>query len=673
MKSLIVSLVLIISFGLSPAFGQGTDIITTATEETPDSTLFNNCLDSIEKYVYLDSRKIKPYVSLADELLRKSEIISSRQHLDYVMLMIYNEFNYAHHLGIAKMILDNSYLLSAPGITKSQRRQFKYLDGFTSMMLGDLEKAQVTFYDMLETAKIENDTSSLLQALASLGTTFTKANDYVNAENYYKEYLALIPSNRPSLRLSGYVDMVDAFIANRDFSNAEKYSELGLSVADSLKAKDFKVELLLDKIKINIEQKAYGVAARTYAEANSLALEMENASYEQNCKALYGQLLHAQMKNNEALNIYNELIEAERKGSGGLVRLYSYYSMASDIAYSAQDYKKGLEYLRLGNSIKDSLAFDDQKQKSEYLKIKFDAGQKEKENVLLNARVSQKQLENKLLFVIILGSLLASLLLAYFYFQKTKFNNRLKEEVKSRTFELQDSNKQLGILNDELNEFNRILSHDLKEPLRSIVGFSALAQKESDIQSNKKVNDYLEYIVKSGRQMHQLIDDVSSFQSMEDEGLEEIHEVNCNDVISEIERSNYSLIIERNAKLKYENLPTIRSNKTILFLAFKNVIENGIKFNQLAEPIIEINYKLENEFHHFFISDNGIGIDPQFTDCVFNMFERLNDRGAYEGSGLGLSLTKKLLHKIEAVISIHESKVNEGTTFKISCPNNYGI
>ena len=668
MKWLICNSLILLFLCLTNTYGQGINIISTSTEETPDSTIFNNCIDSIKKYVYLDSRKIKPFSLLCKELINSSAEITERQKLNYVIQSIYNEFNYADYLGIAKLIVENRYLLDKDGVARSQKVQFNYLDGYTSMMLGDLENAQLRFYDMHQTAKVENDTSLLIQALGSLGALFTKSKDYSSAENYFLEYKKLIPKNRPNLRLSVYVNLLDLYIEEEDSVKAQKYTQIGLKLADSLNSKDLKIELLIDEVKINIANGLYGRAEDRYLELEKLAKAMANESYIQNAQLVYSDLLIAQNKYNDALDILEELIEVEKARRSGLTRLSDYYSLASVAASGKKDYKTELKYLKLKNTVNDSLAFNEQKQKSAYLKIKFNADEKDKENALLNASVEQKKLQNKFLVTVILFSLLASMLLAYFYFQNRKFNKRLKEKVKMRTSELQRSNKQLEILNQELNDFNNILSHDLKEPLRSIVGFSSLVQKEITNQSDGKVNQYLEYITKSGKQMHQLIEDVNQFQNVDAASVQETEQVDINSLLNNIAKVSHDLIKKRNAIIKYNNLPIVYNSQSILFLAFKNIIENGIKFNNSSQPIIEISHERGDDFIHFFISDNGIGIAPKFHQAVFNMFERLNDRSLFEGSGLGLSMVKKLLTRIDGSLSIHNSELGKGTTFKMSIP-----
>jgi len=105
-----------------------------------------------------------------------------------------------------------------------------------------------------------------------------------------------------------------------------------------------------------------------------------------------------------------------------------------------------------------------------------------------------------------------------------------------------------------------------------------------------------------------------------------------------------------------------------VFLVFKNLIENGIKYNENVPAIINITYKTENQNHVFLFEDNGIGIDEKYHSIVFGMFKRLNHRGKYPGSGLGLSIVEKVIQKINGTVLLASSSLGKGSTFEIRIP-----
>jgi len=224
------------------------NIISTSSENTPDSTIFQNCLDSIQKYVYLDSRKIKPYIALCEEMLANGKELSNRHRLDYVIQIIYDEFNYNNYLGIVKIIEDNRKMLDMEGVLYSQKTLFNYLDGYTSLVLGEIESAQSTFQGMLDVAKTENDTIVMLQAHNSLGKLLTEQGDFDNAEKHLLEFYKMIPLNKQLHRTKANIELVDLYFKKNQTDKVQYYNEIGLHEADSLNAFDLKLEFLLNKV-----------------------------------------------------------------------------------------------------------------------------------------------------------------------------------------------------------------------------------------------------------------------------------------------------------------------------------------------------------------------------------------------------------------------------------------
>ncbi len=234
-----------------------------------------------------------------------------------------------------------------------------------------------------------------------------------------------------------------------------------------------------------------------------------------------------------------------------------------------------------------------------------------------------------------------------------------------KTRHLERTTERLAEKNEELKRFNYIISHDLKEPLRSIVSFSNLAQRES--KGQEKLQEYLQYVIKGGRQLHDLIEAVLEFHRL-DYIPKDVEEVDTNIVLDDVINSLRSLLYSQEGKVMYSNLPKIHSPNGVLFLVFKNLVENGIKYNQKPEPIVRINYKETPDEHLFYVSDNGIGIKPKYFEQIFVMFKRLHSRREFEGSGIGLAIVQKLLNKINGNIKVEKSILGEGTTFLISLP-----
>ena len=148
--------------------------------------------------------------------------------------------------------------------------------------------------------------------------------------------------------------------------------------------------------------------------------------------------------------------------------------------------------------------------------------------------------------------------------------------------------------------------------------------------------------------------------------LDHCQPTDVNQVIGQAKENLQQLIEQKNAVVESENLPTIQSNPDQLYLVFKNLIENGIKYNDSETPKVSITYQC-SEDHQFIIKDNGIGISPEFHDKIFQMFKRLHNRSEYPGSGLGLSIVSKILQRLGGRISL-ASENGKGSTFFVRIP-----
>lgn len=221
-------------------------------------------------------------------------------------------------------------------------------------------------------------------------------------------------------------------------------------------------------------------------------------------------------------------------------------------------------------------------------------------------------------------------------------------------------------LNKELTYFNHLLSHDIKEPLRNIVSFSNLALKE--IPPNSKLQDYFQYIISSGKQLHLLINNLVIYNNISQNQVLKLRDIDMDLVMDRLQTNLNHIIQQRNGKLIHGNLPKVFGNENLLFLVFKHLFENGFLYNESDEPVVEIKYYCSAHSHEFVITDNGIGIEAEYHSYVFDLFKRLHSRKQYSGTGVGLAIVKKVLEKMDGEIRIVKSVPDQGTSIKLSFP-----
>ncbi len=243
-------------------------------------------------------------------------------------------------------------------------------------------------------------------------------------------------------------------------------------------------------------------------------------------------------------------------------------------------------------------------------------------------------------------------------------NNKYDDENQILLNSLEKNNTEIMKVNQELERFAYIASHDLKTPLRTILGYIKLIEKSLDTNNIKNIKKFFEEIKKGTLQMNDLIKSTLEYSRINNNIDIELTNINLNEVISSIK---HAYINDESIEITSNQLPIIYSEEHQVFSLFQNLIENGIKYNKQSKKTIKINYQKKGNSHLIKITDNGIGIDKKYHNQIFTMFKRLHTKQQYDGTGLGLAICEKVVAKMNGKIWI-ESKVGVGTTFFIELP-----
>lgn len=239
-------------------------------------------------------------------------------------------------------------------------------------------------------------------------------------------------------------------------------------------------------------------------------------------------------------------------------------------------------------------------------------------------------------------------------------------DLEKLNIELENRAKELTKVNKELEYFAYIISHDLQEPLRMITSFLTQLEKKYNDVIDDKGKRYIFFAVDGAKRMKNIILDILEFSRV-GKYNDKKEAINLNDIIHEIE-SFYKLEFPH-GKLIYENLPILNSYKSPLIQVFQNLIGNAFKYSKENEaPIVSVKVIEENDKQiTFAVQDNGIGVENEYLEKIFVLFQRLHTRDGDKGSGMGLAIVKKIVENLNGTIWV-ESEVNVGSTFYFTLP-----
>jgi signal transduction histidine kinase len=246
-------------------------------------------------------------------------------------------------------------------------------------------------------------------------------------------------------------------------------------------------------------------------------------------------------------------------------------------------------------------------------------------------------------------------------------------EVREARAQVEWINEQLKIQADELTRSNRdleqfayVASHDLQEPLRKVASFCQLLQRRYAGQLDERADQYIAFAVDGAQRMQRLINDLLAFSRIgrltagfTDVDLNRV----LDDVTSQLEARN-----EDDAEIVWSDLPTVEGEEPLLSTLFANLIGNSLKFRRPdVPPVIRITAERDGKEWRINVRDNGIGIEAEFADKVFVIFQRLHARDAYEGTGIGLAIVKKIVEYHGGRIWL-DLDVDEGTSINFTLP-----
>ncbi|GAB3796526.1 hypothetical protein GCM10028819_14280 [Spirosoma humi] len=245
--------------------------------------------------------------------------------------------------------------------------------------------------------------------------------------------------------------------------------------------------------------------------------------------------------------------------------------------------------------------------------------------------------------------------------------------------QLQETNQALNRSNLDLMQFASVASHDLREPLRKVQTFGTRLEELLADRLTETEADLFRRLISSSARMQTLVGDVLRYSQLSDQTIP-TEPVDLNQVISQIQEDLALVVSERQGEIICRQLPTLAAMPGQMHQLFQNLISNGLKFNtnprpriliEAVEPTTDLIQALSLPTTNYLIisvTDNGIGFDEKYKERIFGMFQRLHTRSAYAGTGIGLTIVKKIIDNHQGYLAV-QSQPNQGTTFRIAFPD----
>lgn len=231
---------------------------------------------------------------------------------------------------------------------------------------------------------------------------------------------------------------------------------------------------------------------------------------------------------------------------------------------------------------------------------------------------------------------------------------------------LRQQARELARSNAELEQFAYVASHDLQEPLRMVGSFAQLLARRYHDQLDDQGRVFIDYLVDGATRMQELINDLLDYSRVGSRQAE-LAPVDLNEVAARVTRSLTTTIEERRAQVTWEPLPMVNAVGSEMEQLFQNLVGNGIKFNKSSTPTVRVSVGETDEGYTFCIADNGIGIDSQYAQRIFVIFQRLHGKAEYQGTGIGLAICKKIVDHHGGRIWV-ESGNGTGARFYFTLP-----
>ena len=523
--------------------------------------------------------------------------------------------------------------------------------------VGDYDKAIEYYFKSLAIAEERNSIPGVIVTLQNISNTFIKTQNKGQALSNIERAYQLAISTKDSL-----------IIANVLYDHGKILDQIGqhpealrkhlasLEVYEKVKRKTAIVQSLIEisNVYTNLEQydKAQEYFQLCFDDYKEYLSNKDNARLYNKQGYLFLRLNQPE-KAEEAflkglkISEKNDFKSVSQENHHALYRIYKELDKKD----------QALEHLEASNKYLNYIQNTEKSQRIAEVQFQYEVEKSER-------KIQELQYSRNKIFFFGLSFFLGVIAVFLFYTNNIKVKNNKALLKKNEEFE--EQNRRLEESNLALRQFAYVAAHDLKEPLRNIGSFISLLQKKYGSQFNEEANGYMNFVTNGAKRMNNLLVDLLEFSTLTtQETSNEL--INIRSVIDEVVGNLQDVIVAKNALIDYpDRMPSVRMKRIHLIQLFQNLISNSLKFVD-GQPMVNVQYFPEPDYILLMVEDNGIGINKDYEEKVFLLFQQLDKNRGYEGTGIGLTICKSIVEKYNGQIWFESGPV-KGTRFFVRLP-----
>ncbi len=535
--------------------------------------------------------------------------------------------------------------------------QNKYPEGYKHQM-----EALKYYTDM-------KDSSGVMELLYDLGSSFgTQGQDELALENYEKGIAIAKALKDEKMTMFGITALGGTWSSIGDLEKALKYSSESIALAKQIEDEEELAWASINHGHTLIKLERYQESEIYLQQAYDLSFVIGNKlltvySIEQMAELNFKQndLDKAIARLDESYKIYQDL--------GQTNNIKEVTKKYAEIYFKQGNYTKYKEYTDQYITLKDSLYSKEMMESMASLKQDFELHKMERENEIALLLKDQELAKANLYITcaVVSGTVLVFILILIIMYSSRKAAVEKNEILKAKNAEILRQNESLVSSNEDLEKFAYIISHDLKEPLRNINGFTKLlGRKLKNYTFDESITEYMEFIVGGTEQMKELLSGLLEYSKVGVNKSEK--KLVCLDAVAQKVIVGFrTQLNEKKCEVHLQKLPAVACKNVQLSQVFQNLLGNAIKFGPEEGNKITIGAEDQGDHYLLFVKDQGIGIEQKYLDDIFTVFKRFHDRSKFTGSGIGLATCKKIVEEHGGRIWV-TSEEEKGSCFYFTLP-----